>query len=254
MLKAGFASVSFRKKTPKEIIELTAKAGLDGIEWASDAHVHEGDVKLAREVADMTKSAGLEVSSYGSYYALGSKQDITPFLESAAALGAKQMRIWPGHEPSCYLSHERRMMLVDGAINASRKAAEYGITLSTECHSYSLNDNPASQALLLLEVNEKNFCTYWQALTEIPLEQQMHSLKAIYATGKLTNLHVYWIDDKRERCLLEDAKDIWAERFSLFKNDDTVRYAMIEFVKDDADENFYRDAKALRELIDSANR
>lgn len=254
MFKAGFASVSFRKKTPREIVELTSKAGLDAIEWASDAHVHEGDIKLAEEVADMTRSAGLEVSSYGSYFCLGANQDIVPFLESAAALGTNQMRIWATREPSCYIGFKKREKLVNEAIAISKKAAEYGITLSTECHSYSLNDNPASQILLLNEVNEKNFCTYWQALTEIPQEQQLHSLKAVYATGKLTNLHVYWIDENHERHLIEDGREAWAERLSIFKGDDTLRYAMIEFVCDNSEENMLKDAKVLKELVDSANR
>ena len=65
MFKTGITSITFRKKTPEEIISVTKAAGLQAIEWASSAHVHEGDLKLAELVRKMTLNAGLEVSSYG---------------------------------------------------------------------------------------------------------------------------------------------------------------------------------------------
>ena len=34
----GLVSVSFRKNTPKEILEAVKEAGLSCIEWGSDAH------------------------------------------------------------------------------------------------------------------------------------------------------------------------------------------------------------------------
>ncbi len=257
MIKSALCSVSFRSKTPDEIISLSAKAGLSAIEWASDAHVQQGDVALAKEVAAKTRDAGLEVCSYGSYYRLGSNMDIVPFLESAVALGTDQIRIWAGGNPSTYHNFEQRKALIREAKEISRKAADYGITLATECHAHTLTDTPQSLLFFMHEVNEPNFRTYWQALLQVPENEQLHSLNTIYNSGKLTNLHVYYFkqfENSREQVLLEDAYDIWSERFSLFKDDETIRYAMLEFVRNGADESLLSDAKTLNKLVNEANK
>ncbi len=257
MIKSALCSVSFRSKTPDEIISLAAKAGLSAIEWASDAHVQQGDIALAKEVAKKTRDAGLEVSSYGSYFRLGSNTDIVPFLESAAALGTNEIRIWAGFNPSSYHNFTQRTALIREAKEISRKASEYGITISTECHANTLTDTPQSLIYFMHEVNEPNFRTYWQALLQVPEDEQLHSLSTIYASGKLTNLHVYYFkqfENSREQTLLEDAYDIWKERFAIFKNDDTVRYAMLEFVRNGADESLLSDAKTLNALLNEANK
>lgn len=257
MIKSALCSVSFRSKTPDEIISLAAKAGLSAIEWASDAHVQQGDIALAKEVAKKTRDAGLEVSSYGSYFRLGSNTDIVPFLESATALGTNEIRIWAGFNPSSYHNFTQRVALIREAKEISRKASEYGITISTECHANTLTDTPQSLLYFMHEVNEPNFRTYWQALLQVPEDEQLHSLSTIYASGKLTNLHVYYFkqfENSREQTLLEDAYDIWKERFAIFKNDDTVRYAMLEFVRNGADESLLSDAKTLNALLNEANK
>ena len=41
----GLVSVTFRDKTPAEIVSEVKKAGLDAIEWGGDVHVPHGDVK-----------------------------------------------------------------------------------------------------------------------------------------------------------------------------------------------------------------
>ncbi len=256
MLKAGLCSVTFRKKTPKEIIDLASKAGIQSIEWASDSHVFEGDTATAREVKKMTEDAGMEVSSYGSYFRLGTNTDIIPYLESAKALGTDMIRIWGGGMPSTYLLPDARAALVREAKEISKKAADYGITISTECHAHTITDTPESLLFYMFEVNEPNFRTYWQALLQVPPELQMRSLRTIYASGKLTNLHVYYFktfENGREQTLLSEASDIWTERFSVFKGDDTVRHAMLEFVREGSDENLIADAKTLVELVNKAN-
>jgi len=256
MIKSGLCSVTFRPKTPQEIIELASKAGIEAIEWASDAHVHEGDVKTAAEVKAMTEAAGIEVSSYGSYYRLGMKHDIVPYLESAKALGTNEIRIWAGFNPSAYTTFDARNALVAEARDISKKAAEYGITISTECHANTITDTPDSLLFFMHEVNEPNFRTYWQALLHIPAEEQIRSLRTIYNSGKLTNLHVYYFTHSgtsRDQRLLEEASDIWLERFNVFKGDNTTRYAMLEFVRGGSDESLLADGKTLNEILKKAN-
>ena len=48
--KKGVVSVSFRDKTPEEIVESAAESGLECIEWGSDVHVPFNNLENAREV------------------------------------------------------------------------------------------------------------------------------------------------------------------------------------------------------------
>lgn len=253
MIKSGLCSVTFRNKTPSEIIDLVSRAGLCAIEWGSDAHIREGDIKTAGEVRAETYAAGLEIPSYGSYYRLGNRQDFKPYIDSAIALGAKEIRIWAGINPSAYHLFEERQAIVCEAKEISRVAAEYGVTISTECHAYTLTDTPESLLLFMNEVNEPNFKTYWQALLHIPEEEQIRSLRAVYASGKLTNIHVqhfHLFDAQREQRPLSDAYVQWDSRFEVFKNDETVRYAFLEFVKDGSEANLLSDAQTLKNILD----
>jgi len=253
MLKAGLTSVTFREKTPEEVIRLTAEAGLSGIEWASHTHAHQGDVALAREIARMTRDAGLEVSSYGSYFQLGTDRDITPFLESAQALGTDQMRIWGGNTGSADLTYDQRQALIEESQQISQKATQYGVTLSLESHNDTITDTLSSQVLCLFEVNRPNFCSYWQAALELPLEQRLHTIRTLYATGKLTNIHLFWYNDKREQQLLREGAEYITNWLSVLKDDPATRYALIEFVKDGTEENFFQDAKTLLSIVDTVN-
>ena len=75
VLTAGLVSISFRRKTPGQIVSLCERAGLRAIEWGGDVHVPAGDERRAREVLALTRSAGLSVCSYGSYYRLDQPED-----------------------------------------------------------------------------------------------------------------------------------------------------------------------------------
>ncbi|NJN84846.1 MAG: TIM barrel protein [Caldilineaceae bacterium] len=100
MLKSGLVSVTFRKLSTSEVIDLVAEAGLEAIEWGGDVHVPAGDLADATRVGDATRAAGLAVAAYGSYYRAGHPES-GPFeavLESAAALGAPMIRVWAGRQ------------------------------------------------------------------------------------------------------------------------------------------------------------
>ena len=57
MLNTGLVSVTFRDKTPEEIISTVKQCGLEGIEWGGDVHVLPGDVSRAREIRHLTEQA-----------------------------------------------------------------------------------------------------------------------------------------------------------------------------------------------------
>lgn len=109
MLTIGLVSITYRKLTPAEIIPLVRDAGLSCIEWGSDVHVPQTDLENARRVGEMTREAGLTVSSYGSYYRLGAGQDFAPYLAAPRRLptGNRRSRSFAYCQKASALADER---------------------------------------------------------------------------------------------------------------------------------------------------
>ena len=128
-MKTGLVSISFRKLTPEEIVPLAVRCGLECIEWGSDVHVPVGDSERARQVGELTRQAGLEVSCYGSYYRLtdaeGAPDDV---VATAKALGAPLIRVWAGILGSAAATEADRAMVVRNARRIADLAAADGIT------------------------------------------------------------------------------------------------------------------------------
>ena len=103
-LLPGLVSISFRDRTPTELIAASVRAGLQGIEWGGDIHVPHGNLNVAREVAARTREAGLQVAAYGSYYRVGRdetrQEAFAQILDTAVALQAPLIRVWAGEQGS----------------------------------------------------------------------------------------------------------------------------------------------------------
>ncbi|HBN84294.1 MAG TPA: sugar phosphate isomerase/epimerase [Clostridiales bacterium] len=250
MIKTGLVSVSFRKFSPEKIVEMVKKAGLDAIEWGGDVHVPHGDRQVALDVKKMTKDAGLEIGAYGSYYRVGceEKYNLTfdKVLESAVTLEAKVIRVWAGDLASAKADDSTRENLLMETGRIAKAAAEYGIDIAYEFHANTLTDTIDSAMDLMDRRLEKNILSYWQPPIGTTEEEQMNMLDRI--EPYLSNIHVYhWVN--RERMALQDGVDGWirlADKIATVPGD---RYAMIEFVKNDTEEQFYEDAKALKEIF-----
>lgn len=251
MIKPGVASVTFRKKSPREVVEITKRAGLYAIEWGSDVHVPQGEVSLAREVRDMTISAGLEVPSYGSYYQMGSNAPFEPFIESAQALGAQNIRVWAGTHPSATIPDDIRENIINDARRISTLASQAGITVSTEYHNDSMTDSADAAIAFLNAVDHENFYTYWQQPLELASDRQLPELLKVIATGRLKNVHVFQyrvFENGREQLGIEDGRALWQSYFDALRETGVSRYAFLEFVRDGSDEAFLADAKTLLSL------
>ncbi|HHV59310.1 MAG TPA: sugar phosphate isomerase/epimerase [Clostridiaceae bacterium] len=253
MIYTGIVSVTFRKKTPKEIIELTKRAGLDGIEWGGDVHVPHGDTKLAREVRKMTEDSGLKVASYGSYHRIGTENDgVSAFkrvIDSAKELDAPVIRVWAGNKASEVADDEWWDKCVKESYDIAELAWEYGIKVAYEYHNNTLTDTSKSAVKLLERVNHANMRSYWQPLKTMTVEERISSLKDILPW--LENVHVHHVSEAG-RQPLKDGKENWVEYFKVIKELKEDRFAMIEFVMGETDEQFIEDARALKEFIELA--
>ena len=189
MITSGLVSVTFRELSPSEIVRLTAKAGMDGIEWGGDIHVPPGQITLAREVYQMTADAGLKALSYGSYYRVGEKEE-KPFeaiLETASELHTRVIRVWAGRRASA----EADQKYWEHVINESRRIAELArakeMTIAYEFHGGTLADTDETAVRLVKEVAHPHMKSYWQ----IPMDRDAEaSLNAVLPW--LVNIHVFF--------------------------------------------------------------
>ena len=253
MLRTGLVSITFRTLSPERIIELVARAGLEGIEWGGDIHVPHGDTARAREVRRWTVDAGLAVSSYGSYYRVGHDEP-APFdavVETAVALGAPIVRVWAGRQGSAETDRAYRDRVVEDSRHIADLAQKAGLLVAYEFHGNTLTDTNESAIGLLQQVAHKAVVSYWQPMQvqSLPLgEAEAYRLAGLRTILPwLAHLHVFhWADGGGRRPLVE-GKAPWRERFRLVRRTGRDHYALIEFVQDDEPDAFLHDAAALKE-------
>ncbi len=253
-MKTGLVSITFRKLSPERIIELTAEAGLDGIEWGGDVHVPHGDIETANKVAELTRKNGLEILAYGSYYRAGEPPDdknpeFVEVLNSAIALGTDNIRVWSGKNGSADATQEYREKVIEDLKKIGELAGRHKIKISLEFHGGTLTDTNESAINLMRELEGCNVFTYWQPLPSIPEDEHIDGLKGILPY--LTNFHVYcWevTDDSLIRLPLSGGIKKWQHYFGLAANTGKKHCAMLEFVKDNTEAQFLQDAATLKKL------
>lgn len=253
MWKTGLTSISFRKLSCEEIIALTARAGLTGIEWGGDGHVLPGNPERAAEVARATREAGLEVLSLGSYYHPGADPDSVgdQVLELCQAMGTDTVRVWAGNKGSLAAEGDIRRAVIASLKTFCAKAAALGITVCTEYHANTLTDNAASALRMLSEVGADNLRTYWQPVVYDTADVNVRALAAVLP--KTENIHVFsWTLDENNALVrhpLEDCADAWKKYIDLLRNDSRDRAFMIEFVCNDEPDAFLHDAEILKSWV-----
>ena len=260
MIRSGLVSITFRKLSARAIIDLVTRTGLTGIEWGGDVHVLHGETSVAREVAQMTRDAGLLVAAYGSYYRVGvSEADGLAFervLESAITLGAPTVRVWAGNRGSADADESYGAAVIEDARRIAVLAHAAGITVSFEYHRNTLTDTNTSAHRLLEEVGHPNMRTYWQPPLAMSPAECLEGLDAV--SDYLSNAHVFqWtaaspaaIADRRP--LAEGAK-VWRQYVERIAATDRAHFALIEFVRDDAPEQFLADARVLSAWLAELN-
>lgn len=251
-MRTGLVSITFRQLEPRQIIDLVAQAGLDGIEWGGDVHAPHGDVDAAREVATMTRDAGLEVLAYGSYYRVCATEDL-PFdrvIDSAVALKTDVVRIWAGQGKFDEMTEDYRHRVADETRRLAHRAAEAGLTLAFEYHRGTLTETAASAQRLLEEVNHPNVKTLWQPHPKLTVDENEAALRAMLPW--LVNLHVFSWDSEGARLPLADGEAWWARYLQTAATapaHDREHAALIEFVTDSEPANFLADAAVLRHWL-----
>lgn len=248
MLYSGLVSVTFRHLSPEEIVDLSLRAGVDGIEWGGDIHVPHGDTDRAAQVLTLTRNAGLLVASYGSYYRVGEENGFSfgQVLDTAKALEAPVIRVWAGKRGSAESDNNYWSNVVDDARKIADAAAKEHIQVAFEFHGNTLTDTNDSCLKLLNDIDNNNIKTYWQPPVTMGINERKEGLRMILPW--LSHIHVFhWMDGNR--LPLEDGTDEWKEYMEIIKSVEGSRYAMIEFVRDNSPQQFIDDANCLKKII-----
>ena len=266
-MKTGLVSISFRKKSIKELIKATKESGLEYIEWGGDVHVPMGKAKLARQVSRLMHGGGLKNASYGSYFGLIYHCDEhfpMPFkkvLKTAKALGAKTVRVWLGW-PYCGCKkgcnvficqkHYRKNVAITKKL--CNEAEKYGLTLSIECHFKTLSDDYHDTLKFLEDVGCDNLRLYWQPNHAKSFEYNLEALKAL--RPYISNVHVFNWNEKGEKVPLGDEKGVreWTEYIKVLNDENAEeRIFFLEFMPDGELNSLPREAKALKALIEAVS-
>ncbi len=250
MFKTGLVSISFRNLSVETIINMTSKAKLDAIEWGGDIHVPHGNMDKASSVRHLCDINNIVCPSYGSYYKAGEykepEKEFQKVMQCAEVLGSKTIRVWAGVKSTKDSDEIHFKGVSDELKTICKMAAEKNIGIGLEFHANTLTDNAIDTLKLMNHVNEENLTTYWQPPVDRGLDDNLSDIDLL--KGKISNIHTFtW--NGRERLELMSGYSNWVQYFKRL-NDGIERYCMLEFIKDDSEEGFFRDAITLRTLVD----
>jgi len=251
MILPGLVSITFRKLSPGGIVQLAAQAGLAGIEWGGDIHVPHGDLARAREVRSLTESHGLQIPAYGSYYRAGESEaaglSFKAVLDTAHELGAPLIRVWAGKRGSAEAEASYREQVTADLRRTVEMAAERGIALALEFHGGTLADRAPETMALCERVGHPGLVTYWQPRVLETVETGLGEIDLL--APRLSHLHVFHWPEHGVRAPLLEGAEGWKRYFGAARALPGDRFAMLEFVRDDAPEALLEDAAALKQLV-----
>ncbi len=255
MLIPGLVSVTFRALDRAAVASLMHKSELAAIEWGGDIHIpvkenpnKDDTTKLADSISDavsLSADKRFYIASFGSYFRCEKDDDINS--STALALNAPNIRVWAGTRSSSEADEHYRENVVGCIQRLCDKVCKYGMTVSTEFHGGTLTDSVDSALRLINDVERDNFRTYWQPNQFRDEEYNISALKSVLPY--LSNVHVFtW--DSSHRYPLVYGEAIWRKYIDIISNREDTCHLLLEFVKDDSVEQFYRDAELLKKWIE----
>lgn len=245
MFNIGLVSVSFRQLSAEEIFTLCRDCGLSYIEWGSDVHAPCGDREKLRHIARLQAEEGVQCSSYGAYFRVGTHpvDELPAYIEAARILGTDVLRLWCGTKDYEDMAEDERVHIIGEAKKAARVAEREGVTLCMECHNHTFTSCHEGALALMTAVDSLNFRMYWQPNQ---FKSFKDNLAAAHVLAPYTqNIHVFhW--DVSHRYPLDEGREVWAQYLSKFDGTQTL---LLEFMPDDAPASLRTEAETLRQLV-----
>ncbi|MEA2062316.1 MAG: sugar phosphate isomerase/epimerase family protein [Gemmatimonadota bacterium] len=248
-IKTGLCSVTFRKLSVAEIVELCKKLGIEGIEWGGDVHVPPGSPpEQVAEVVELCREAGIEIPSYGSYFDASehTEKDFAPVLETAVRLGAGTIRIWPGWVEPKDLTDEQFSRIASTARDAAEMASKENVRVAFEYHL----DTPTEGARRVLKILEAaghpNLYSYYQFLEPYDIETNVRNLELI--APRMTYVHCHYYEQEKPLALAEGTA-MWSAICGGLKKINYDGFIFMEFVKGGTARQLAEDVAVLRDLL-----
>jgi sugar phosphate isomerase/epimerase len=240
----GLVSVSFRDRTPEEILKAMQPAGLSCIEWGSDVHAPCTDVARLREIAALQEQYGITCCSYGTYFRLGqtSLAELEDYIVAAKILGTDTLRLWCGSKCGAEMTVEEKKALLAECKEAADVAARAGVMLCMECHKKTFTEHASDAVWLMEKVNSPHFRMYWQPFQWQTVRENLKNTQKIAPFAM--HIHVFhWKGE--DKLPLQDAVAEWQAYLARFS---TPRTLLLEFMPDNRLETLCREADALRTI------
>ena len=196
-MKIGFTSTSFRQiKSIERIVKTASESGADCIEWGGDIHVK--DIETAKRAKKLCDEAGIEISSYGSYYRVGSRnaEEWKNICEIVHTLGAKSIRVWLGDKDSEITDKKTYELLVEDGKAICSVAKEYNLIVCPECHDNTFNNNTDAFLKIRQDIGCDNFRTYFQSRYK-RLEYDLDRLER--TLPYIETIHISYSEQSREQ-------------------------------------------------------
>lgn len=243
--RLGLVSVSFRHRTPKEIVKAASLTGLSCIEWGSDVHASCNDKARLQEICELQKEYGLHCSSYGTYFRFFESplEDLKRYIQAANILETDILRIWCGRRAGASMTSEERDELLSLCFKATELARSSGVKLCLECHKNTFTEDPDDAVWLMQTVNSPYFRMYWQPFQWQSAERNLENAKKIAPYTE--HIHVFnWKGEKK--LPLAEAAVEWQGYLSAFS---TPRTLLLEFMPNGTPEELPIEAAALKMII-----
>ena len=241
----GLVSVSFRGKTPEEILQAAKEAGLSCIEWGSDVHAPCGDASALERIARLQKEQGVFCSSYGTYFRIGvnAAEEIEAYIAAAKILGTDILRLWCGDKGSAKYTDAEREGLLGKCITLAKIAEAHGVKLCMECHVNTFTDIKESALWLMESVGSPSFRMYWQPNQFVSAEENLAYARLLAPYTE--HIHVFhWLG--KEKFPLREGIGIWRQYLSCFSGERTL---LLEFMPDGKIESLPGEADTLAKII-----
>lgn len=246
-MKIGMTTVTFRTKNVEEIIRISKKAGIDGLEWAEgEEHIVSQDKAGIEAVKKLSKENNLEIFSYGSYCRMTDKEECAKAVETAAILGAPIIRVWAGKKGSQLCEREYYAAIVENSKYMAKLAKKEGIRIDFEYHPKTLTDNDDEAILLIERIGMDNVGLYWQTNCAASFEENAASFEKI-RPYMFRNIHINTgVPGKG----FLNISEVYEQMHGYFNPHKSENYNLIiEFVKDGTEDNFIKDVQALKRII-----
>lgn len=244
----GFTSTTFRQLSPDKVIALAKASGAECIEWGGDIHVTNVDTAI--KVREQCNAKGIKISSYGSYYRVGTKErdKWLNICEIASALGAKTIRVWLGTKGSKRTSNSEYADILADAREIADKAAQFSLIVAPECHANTYNDSMESSLKFLKEVQKENVKTYFQSRYQ-DMGQDILRLRA--TLPYVENVHISFSEVGRMRFFMKKDTTCVPRIMAELIKAGFSGCILLEYVFLARPKNFLKDMSLLRKLAET---